>query len=47
LGQWLTAVLSHKGESDAMDPESALTLVHPTQEIWRCRRDHHGERGRA
>lgn len=55
LSQWVTAVLSLKGESDAMDPESALAMVHATpssqrsrfaREIWRRRRDHYGERGR-
>jgi hypothetical protein len=56
LSQWVTAVLSLKGESDAMDPESGLAMVHATpssrrsdfaQEIWRRRRDHYGERGRS
>jgi hypothetical protein len=56
LSQWVTAVLSLKGESDTMDVESALAMVRATpssrrsdfaHEIWRRRRDHYGERGRS
>jgi hypothetical protein len=48
LGQWMTAVLSMKGKSDAIDPASAIALIHATpaerrsrfaQEIWRLRRE--------
>jgi hypothetical protein len=48
LGQWVTAVQSMKGESDAMDIESAVEMIRATpparrsqfaQEIWRIRRE--------
>jgi len=47
LRQWLTAVLSMKGESDAMDPAAAVGMIHATpadrrsdfaNEIWEIRR---------
>ncbi len=47
LGQWLTAVLSMKGESDAMDSAAAVEMIHATpperrsefaQQIWEIRR---------
>ena len=49
LAQWVTAVLSMKGESDAMEPAAAVEVIHATpptrrsafaQEIWRIRRAH-------
>ena len=49
LAQWMTAVLSMKGESDAMEPTKAVQAIHATpqprrsafaQEIWRIRRAH-------
>ena len=48
LAQWVTAVLSMKGQSDAMDPGAAIEVIHATpparrsafaQEIWRVRRE--------
>jgi len=48
LGQWLTAVLSMKGESDAMSVPAAVEMIRATlpdrrsefaQEIWERRRD--------
>lgn len=48
LGQWITAVLSMKGKSDAMDPASAIEIIHATPrerrshfalEIWKLRRE--------
>ena len=47
LGQWLTAVLSMKGESDAMDTAAAVDMIRATpperrsefaQRIWEIRR---------
>jgi hypothetical protein len=47
LRQWLTAVLSMKGESDKMSPSAAVEMVHATpperrsefaQQIWQIRR---------
>jgi hypothetical protein len=47
LGQWLTAVLSMKGESDRMDPSVAVEMIRATpperrsefaREIWEIRR---------
>jgi hypothetical protein len=49
LAQWVTAVLSMKGKSDAMEPASAVQLIRATPnarrsafalEIWRIRRAH-------
>ena len=49
LAQWVTAVLSMKGESDAMDVPAAVEMIHATpaeqrshfaQQIWRIRRTH-------
>jgi hypothetical protein len=49
LAQWVTAVLSMKGESDAMEPAAAVDVIRATptarrsafaQEIWRIRRAH-------
>jgi len=48
LGQWITAVLSMKGESDAMEPSAAVEMIRATpaarrsrfaQEIWQARRE--------
>jgi len=48
LGQWVTAVLSMKGQSDAMDPAAAIDMIHATppeqrsrfaQQIWSLRRE--------
>lgn len=48
LGQWITAVLSMKGESDAMEPSAAVEMIHATpavrrsrfaKEIWRLRHE--------
>lgn len=56
LAQWVTAVLSMKGESDAMEPSAAVEVIHATpptrrsafaQEIWRIRRAHDGGRRRT
>jgi hypothetical protein len=47
LGQWLTAVLSMKGESQAMDAAAAVEMIHATppqrrsefaHQIWEIRR---------
>jgi len=55
LGQWLTAVLSMKGESGAMDTATAVEMIRATaperrsefaQEIWRRRREHGTDRRR-
>jgi hypothetical protein len=49
LGQWMTAVTSMKGESDAMTVSAAVDMVHATppekrsqfaKEIWSRRRKH-------
>src|ERR1700686_4341389 len=49
LGQWLTAVLSMRGESDAMPIAAAVQMIRATQpnrrsefasEIWERRRQH-------
>ena len=49
LGQWLTAVQSMKGLSDAMTVEVAVAIIHATpanarsrfaQDIWKLRRAH-------
>lgn len=49
LAQWVTAVMSMKGESDAMDQASAIDVIRATPadrrsefatEIWRRRRAH-------
>ena len=49
LGQWLTAVMSMKGESDQMTVPAAVEMIRATpperrsqfaQEIWRKRRQH-------
>ena len=51
LAQWLNAVLSLKGESNAMDLPSAIALVHATphdkrsefaRDIWNRRRQRKG-----
>jgi hypothetical protein len=48
LGQWVTAVMSMKGESGDMDVEDAVEMIRATpperrsrfaQEIWRIRRE--------
>ncbi len=53
LGQWLTAVQSMKGLSDAMTVEAAVAMIHATpaeersqfaKEIWRLRRRHGTDR---
>jgi len=49
LAQWVTAVLSMKGQSDAMEPAAAIEVIHATpparrsafaREIWHIRREH-------
>jgi hypothetical protein len=56
LGQWLTAVMSMKGESTEMPVNAAVALIRATpparrsqfaQEIWDKRREHHGPTGRS
>ena len=56
LGQWLTAVLSMKGESSAMSVPDAVAMVRATQpedrsdfaeRIWTIRRRRYGPAGRA
>lgn len=53
LGQWLTAVMSMKGESDAMSVPAAVELIRATppatrsefaREIWERRRERGTER---
>ena len=53
LGQWLTAVLSMKGESDAMDTAGAVEMIRATpperrsefaHQIWEIRRRHGTDR---
>jgi len=53
LGQWLTAVMSMKGESDAMTVPAAVEIIRATPptrrsefagEIWSRRRDHGTDR---
>jgi hypothetical protein len=48
LGQWVSAVLSIKGKSDAMEPSAAVEMIRATpaarrsrfaQEIWKARRE--------
>ena len=55
LGQWILAVLSMKGESDAMTVPAAVEMIRATpaenrsryaREIWRKRRAHYGPSGR-
>ncbi len=54
-GQWALAVMSVKGESDAMTIPAAVEMVRATppedrsryaREIWRRRREHWGPSGR-
>jgi len=56
LGQWLTAVMSMKGESDAMTVPAAVEMIRATpperrrefaQAIWERRRQRHGSTGRS
>ena len=56
LAQWLTAVFSMKGESDAMSVADALAIIRATpperrsrfaKEIWSHRRQHYGSTGRG
>jgi hypothetical protein len=56
LGEWLNAVLSMKGESDAMSVSDAVDLIHSTpsdrrsqfaEEIWARRRKHFGSSGHS
>ncbi|MGB6787476.1 MAG: HNH endonuclease signature motif containing protein [Candidatus Acidiferrales bacterium] len=53
LGQWLTAVLSMKGESSAMDVPAAVEMIRATaadrrshfaKQIWKLRREHGTDR---
>ena len=53
LAQWLTAVTTTKGESDAMPVDAAVAMIHATpaekrsqfgMEIWRLRRAHGTDR---
>jgi len=55
LGHWLTAVLSMKGQADAMSVPAAVSMVKATppiqrsafaEEIWRRRRQHGTDRRR-
>ena len=55
LGQWILAVLSMKGESDAMTVPAAVEMIRATppedrsrfaREIWQRRREHWGASGR-
>lgn len=48
LGQWVTAVLAMRGQSDAMEPAAAVELIHATpperrsefaRRIWKIRRE--------
>jgi len=54
LGQWLTAVMSMRGESDAMPVAAAVDMIRATlperrsefaQEIWSRRRKRYGPTG--
>jgi hypothetical protein len=54
LAQWLTAVQSMKGESDAMPVDATVAMIHATpaerrsrfaKEIWRVRRRRGTDRG--
>jgi hypothetical protein len=56
LGQWLTAVLSVKGQSDQMTVSAAVEVIRATpperrsefaQEIWERRRARYGPSGRS
>jgi hypothetical protein len=56
LGEWLTAVMSMKGESSAMSLHAAIEMVRATppelrsefaQEVWSRRRQHYGPSGRG
>ncbi|MGH9715598.1 MAG: hypothetical protein ACRD4R_02555 [Candidatus Acidiferrales bacterium] len=53
LSQWVTAVLSMKGQSNAMDQAAAVEMIHATpparrstfaEQIWRIRREHGTDR---
>ena len=53
LGQWLTAVMSMKGQSDAMTVPAAVEMIRATpperrsqfaREIWQKRREHGTDR---
>jgi hypothetical protein len=55
LGQWLTAVMSMKGQAAAMPLAAAVEMIRATppearstfaREIWRLRRSHYGPAGR-
>jgi len=48
LAQWVTVVLSMKGQSDVMKPAAAIDVIHATpparrsafaRQIWRIRRE--------
>ena len=56
LGQWLTAVTSMKGESDAMTVADAVAMIRATppdmqrqfpSQIWGKRRERYGPTGRS
>lgn len=56
LSQWVTAVLSMKGESGAMEPAAAVKMIHATpparrsafaERIWRIRRERGTDRWAA
>jgi hypothetical protein len=56
LGQWLTAVMSMKGDSDAMPVQAAVEMIRATpptkrsefaEEIWQRRRERYGPSGRS
>ena len=56
VGQWLTAVMSMKGESDAMSVPAAVEMIRATpperrseyaRAIWQLRRERWGPSGRS
>ena len=55
LGQWVSAVMSMKGEAYAMSPAAAVEMIHATpperrsqfaHQIWQIRRQHGTDRRR-
>ncbi len=56
LGQWMTAIMAMRGESDLMPVAGAVAMIRATspqqrsrfaQEIWDKRREHYGSTGRS
>lgn len=56
LGQWLTAVMSMRGDSGAMPVKAAVEMIRATaperrsefaEDIWQRRRAHYGPSGRS